>query len=331
MEILNVEKEFAPYCSRRYSEYFGGLSVAVIDIETTGLSPVSSKCILGGVAFPSRDHLEVRQFFAEQKKEEAALLLSYCSLLSDSDVLVSYNGNGFDLPFLRSRLDHYGLFDPLRSCFSCDLYRAVRHYSPFRGFLPNLKQKTVEQYLGIGADRKDTISGEESVKLYEEYLKTGSPNTKEMILLHNSDDLVQLSRLLAVLDKLDLHRILYHEGFPVLEEGKRAVVHSLSFARQSLCAAARTSGITGDYYSFEAGWQASHLSGSGTLSVEIPTESLKDAVYADLSLLPLPEGSFSDLAGESSGYLVLKDKDGIRFQESNRLVKSMVGYILRQL
>ncbi len=320
-----------PYQSKRFSEYFGGLSLAVFDIETSGLSPTTSKCILGGALLPHEDHIESFQFFAESKKEEPGLLLAYCELLAKADVLISYNGNRFDLPFLKARLAHHGLSSPLQAFHSFDLYRAVNHYSRFRDFLPNLKQKTVETYLGIGAERKDEISGEESVKLYEEYLRSGSITAKEKILLHNRDDLVQLNRLVSVLDKLDLHRILYYEGFPIAVSEKRAFLNSIGFGTHTLKATAATKDLPKDYYCFEAGHQASHLAATHSLTVEVPYETLHGSTYVDLSLFPFASDVFKDSSAEKSGYLILKDESGIRFSEVNRLLKELIVSIFLHL
>ena len=331
MDILTAGHELLSYRSKRFSEYFDGLSVAVFDIETSGLYPSSSKCILGGLLLPAEDRAETIQFFADTKKEEPDLLSSYCDLLAQNDVLISYNGNSFDLPFLSARLAHHRLPSPLGSFFSFDLYRAVHHYSSLRSVLPNLRQKTVEYYLGLSDSRKDEISGEESVRLYEEYLRTGSASAKEKVLLHNRDDLIQLTRLLAILDKLDLHRILYHEGFPVALADKRAFVRSISFGAHTMKVTAETRSAATDYYAFETGYQAAHQAHAHSLTVEIPFEKIKDASYADLTLLPVEEERFAGFTGCSSGYLILRDENGIKYAEVNRLVRDVLLFLLRQM
>ena len=44
-------------------------------------------------------------------------------------------------------------------------------HSPIKRFVPNLKQKTVENYMGLWQSRDDEISGAESVELYNVYEK----------------------------------------------------------------------------------------------------------------------------------------------------------------
>ena len=50
--------------------------------------------------------------------------------------------------------------------------------------------------MGLWQSRDDEISGAESVELYNTYEKIQDPALGEKILLHNSDDILQLSRLL---------------------------------------------------------------------------------------------------------------------------------------
>lgn len=57
--------------------------------------------------------------------------------------------------------------------------------------------------MGLWQSRDDEISGAESVELYNVYEKNHDPALGEKILLHNSDDILQLSRLLPVIGKSD--------------------------------------------------------------------------------------------------------------------------------
>ena len=71
------------------------------------------------------------------------------------------------------------------------------------------------------AKRADEISGAESVDLYYRFLETGDRAVRDIILLHNKDDIMQLSRLIKILGKLDLHEIMFHTGFPVAHQKMR--------------------------------------------------------------------------------------------------------------
>ena len=78
----------------------------------------------------------------------------------------------------------------------------------------------MEVYLGDAADRKDKIDGAKSVELYYEYGRSSGgerESLRNVILLHNRDDIVRLADMMRILRTLNLHEILYAEGFPALQ------------------------------------------------------------------------------------------------------------------
>lgn len=328
MEIRQEAHNQSFYRSKRYDEYFKELKVLVIDIETTGLYPNSSKVILGGVLDLTESGLGIRQYFLEQGDDEKDLLVEYVSQLKEADVLITYNGNGFDLPFLKHRLAHHAIRIDFDHCQSFDLYRALHHYSNFRSILPNLKQKTIETYLGLSVDRQDEISGQESVALYQGYLADGSLDKKEKILLHNHDDLVQLATILQIIDKLDLHKVLFHEGFTVFLEEKRAFVQHCAINKKTLSVTALTRNLPTDYYSFEIGYQAIHRAETKELSLDIPLEEEHGALILDLEAMPIDFSSIKELPHHQHGYLIIKEANEIHYQETNSLVKLILKDVL---
>ncbi len=331
MEPIRQVAMTRPYHSRVFEEYFGGLSTAIFDIETTGLYPGSSRTILGGLLLPGEDGSQILQYFAEDNRSEKELLLSYSSALSSCDVLISYNGNGFDLPFLKHRFEKYKIPLDLDISQSFDLYRALHHYSKMREILPNLKQKTIEAYLGLSPEREDEISGGESVVLYEEYLRTGSPGVREKILLHNRDDLIQLSAILRILDKLDLHKILFHEGFAVASGEKRVFLKKMTMGRNLLTVTGRTRDVDLDYYSFETGYQAVHRIENKELTLSIPFETRQGAAFLDLESITADFSPLEIYPSFASGYLILQEKKKTNYAEINKMVKIILGEILTGL
>lgn len=326
-ETINASIYF-PY---PFKEYLEGLSLAFFDIETTGLSPETSKFILGGLLIPDEQGLTICQYFAESRREEKELLEAYSEALALADVLITYNGHRFDLPFLRRRLAANrlpALFDP---CQSLDLYRVCHLYSPLRQFLPNLKQKTLEEFLGLAEDRIDEISGAESVTLYNTYCRSGDPALKKRILLHNRDDVVQLSRLPRVIDKLDPHRILCNEGFAVALDEKRCFTGAISFRDRLLTVTGHTRNVPSDYYAFESGFQTAFRSREQVFTLEFPVREVGSDIFVDLELLPLNLSTFEEYPGFQSGYLILKNSGSAFYREINVLVKEMLKFILNLL
>ncbi len=209
--------------------YFGGLRWAVLDIETLGLSPGRAPAILCGIVIPDRtaegagrpqiapQTAEVVQFFAESVRtteDEETMLSALEDVLADVDIVVTYNGRQFDLPYLEKRRERTGLA-PMRPRYDLDLLPVVRYCTDIGKFVPNLRQKTLEDFCGLWDGRTDEISGRESISLYYDYLNSRDDELKAKILLHNRDDIVQLYRLTDVLRRADMHKAAFRYGFPV--------------------------------------------------------------------------------------------------------------------
>lgn len=325
------------YSSKILNFYFEDLKIGVIDIETTGLNPDRSRFILGGLVVPNFDDKKLLQFFAETKEEEAEILNAYLSELGKLDVLINYNGDGFDLPYLNKRLQHYGLAGipdteagfPI--CQSFDLYRAIDRYSSLRKLLPNLKQKTVETFMGLWTDRTDEISGAESVELYHRYLKTKNPELRDMILLHNADDLLQLSRLMSILEKLDLHKIMFYNGFVVSQDQKKVYIRKIQTKRDRMIVTGELRNISLDYRSYLPSYEANFSCKEMIFSVSIPWQTKHGVCYIDLTDYPFDCSVFEKYPSFQSGFLLLKDAAETRYGETNHLIKLILKEILKDL
>nr|WP_245156583.1 ribonuclease H-like domain-containing protein [Clostridium aminobutyricum] len=203
------------YQSRILDFYFGKKKIGVLDIETTGLNPQYSHFILGGLLIFQEDGVRVKQYFAENLQEEKQTLTAFLDEAKKMDILITYNGKHFDIKYLKTRMAELGLSDENLFPYNFDLYLMINGHSSLRKLLPNLKQKTVENFMGLWSSRKDEISGAESVELYKRYLSTKDSDLRDLILLHNRDDILQLSQLLPVLKKVDIHKGFFSLGFPV--------------------------------------------------------------------------------------------------------------------
>ena len=75
-----------------------------LDTETTGLAGgTGTYAFLVGAGYFDGDAFEVRQYFMRDLDQEPALIAALEGLLGRFDGLVTYNGNGFDLPLLETR------------------------------------------------------------------------------------------------------------------------------------------------------------------------------------------------------------------------------------
>lgn len=330
MEIIKHNINITAYGSKIFSDYFDGLKAYVIDIETDGLNPSYNQIIIGGLLLQKESCGIITQYFAEKKGDEKELLQTYGKALADADILITYNGNSFDLEFLEARFKRHGLTIDLSTPQSFDLYRVLHRYSKLRDVLPNLKQKSVEHFLGLSNYREDELSGRDSVRYYRDFLRNGSEGLKMKILLHNRDDLIQLFSILRVLDKLNLHKILFHEGFTVFDNEKRLFIKNISMRKNLLEVKARSKNIALDYYSFETAFQAIHKAKEREFTITIPFESKEGSDFIDLYAFDTDFKALENYPGYESGFLLLREDRKIYYGEINKAIKIILKKILNQ-
>ncbi len=170
--------------------------ILFIDIETTGLSPRDSDVYMIGAAFCDGVNWQVKQLFAENASQEEALLSAFSDFSRNYKILIHYNGDRFDIPFLQSKYESHKLSDPFARMTSIDLYKKIKPYKRQLG-LPDCRQKTVELFLGI--DRQDKYDGGKLISVYKDYVNNGDPDLLELLLLHNFEDVKGMIDLLPML------------------------------------------------------------------------------------------------------------------------------------
>lgn len=200
--------------------------VLFFDIETTGLSARSAGLYLIGLLTYTDKKWTLLQFFCEDVADEPAVLQAFFDLLRTKKTLISYNGDGFDIPFLRHMLEQYGLPYSFDAVESFDLFKKFRPLKRLLN-LPDLKLKSCERFLGI--DREDRFTGGELIEVYFEWQKTKAPALLDTLLLHNAEDIANLPNLLPLLR----YRSLPHSDFQLcaherLQDAGTPLVH-LSF------------------------------------------------------------------------------------------------------
>lgn len=182
----------------------------VIDIETTGFSARYAAIYLMGIAYEDDGKYIVEQWFCEKESDEYELLFRFNRLLEDNPTLYHYNGDGFDLPFIKKRMALFGI--SCNAYQSVDLLKLVRPFKKSLG-MEDLKLKTVEAFFGY--DRVDPYNGGDLIEVYQTYLNTQDEHLKDTLLLHNYEDLVGL---LDVLSHIPLFRLLedfHRESVPI--------------------------------------------------------------------------------------------------------------------
>ena len=191
--------------------------IIFFDIETTGLSPSNSHIYLIGAVFFDNGGWKLKQFFAESMHEEAKLIESFFALVDERRrlgriFLISFNGDGFDIPFIKNCIRQYALPYDFSQTLSIDLYKYIKPYKKLAG-LDNCRLKSVERLCGIY--REDRYGGGELIYVYEEYLRLsglgeGSCEYNEQnmrlkdallksLLLHNAEDIMDMPMVMDIL------------------------------------------------------------------------------------------------------------------------------------
>ena len=174
--------------------------IAFFDIETTGFDKDQDKVILISLGeFLDDSTYCVKQFFAEGLCEENEVLQRFKEHLSKFDVWCSYNGIAFDEPFIKRRMDK-NYIDFSMPSNHIDLYRLIRPYYKQLG-MERCNLKTVEKYLGI--ERQDKIDGGISVQLYYKFLQSKKEDIKDVLMLHNYEDVLNLPKIFQLVYKVD--------------------------------------------------------------------------------------------------------------------------------
>lgn len=179
---------------RAASAAVGSEDLLFLDTETTGLvGGTGSLAFLIGVAWWEAGAFHVRQFFLRGPGQEAPILGELRRLAGRFRVVVTYNGNGFDLPLLRTRALLSRLPDPCAQLVSWDLLTAVRRLWGRR--LPDCRQQTVETAIGESVRGAGDIPGAEIPQVYFRYLRSGDGHRLANVLRHNRRDMTGMGTI----------------------------------------------------------------------------------------------------------------------------------------
>jgi uncharacterized protein YprB with RNaseH-like and TPR domain len=165
-------------------------SLLLVDIETAGLT--AAPLFLVGALSLAPDGLTLTQYFARGYEEEAALLDAFCRSLASCRMVVTFNGDSFDLPYLRDRAIYHRLPPPIFPDH-LDLLPAARR--TFRGTVPNCRLQTLEQHV-CRRRRAGDVPGDVIPQLYHDFVRTGSWPLLLPVFHHNALDLLTLAELL---------------------------------------------------------------------------------------------------------------------------------------
>ena len=176
----------------RLALFYGREQVLMFDLETTGLTPKSAFIYIIGINLWMDGAWHILQLFNDDGRSEPEMIRCFMDLCRNRRILFHFNGDTFDIPFVRGRMEKIQrslgetIPDAMSPLMSMDLLKEIRPFKYALG-LPNVKQKTVEQYLGI--HREDQYHGGQLIDVYLSFLSSGNRRNRDLVLLHNRDDM----------------------------------------------------------------------------------------------------------------------------------------------
>lgn len=178
------------------------------DIETTGFSAKTAQLYLIGAIYYDGSGREGRgagwmltQWLAEASGEERGILQDFLEQASEHTMLIHFNGDRFDIPFLLEKCRAYGLPEHALLMAGRDLYRLIRPLKTLLA-LPAQNQRSLKEYLGIF--REDPYGGGELIRVYQKYVVSPSRELLRTLLLHNYEDLLGMLSVLGLLSYLPI-------------------------------------------------------------------------------------------------------------------------------
>ena len=175
-------------------------TIAYLDIEATGFDMEHDKIVLISLGYYlNEDEFKIIQYFAESPCEEESILKELKKAMGNFEKWCSYNGTAFDEPFVVRKMNRYNLgFRLPRE--HIDLFKIIRPFYKKMG-MKSCSLKSVEKFAGI--KRRDEINGARSVELYNEYLVKHDEKLKEILMLHNYEDVLNLPKIFKVINIIE--------------------------------------------------------------------------------------------------------------------------------
>lgn len=185
------------------AQWFSPSEVLLFDIETTGFSPRNTMLYLIGFCFYQNGSWQYQMLFNDDGHSEYQILDMFLHTLSSYRVLIHYNGDGFDLPYLIEKCSQYQNLrlplpdnERLTSMQSVDLYKIIKPYRTGLN-LPDLKLTSIEASMKL--KRTDSYSGGELIRVYQDYLQHPRVAGEELLRRHNYEDITAMIPLLQLL------------------------------------------------------------------------------------------------------------------------------------
>lgn len=166
--------------------FFEPKDICLFDIETTGFTAETTALYLIGCGYFEEGKWKIIQWFNDDGNSEKLIIEEFLRFLKGYKYLLNYNGDGFDIPYIQKKINSHNITIPFDEQESIDLYKQIRGFKDIL-HLDNLKQKTIEKFLGI--NRLDKYSGGDLIKVYQDFLVKNNETAKTLLLQHNYEDI----------------------------------------------------------------------------------------------------------------------------------------------
>ena len=167
-ELLNGNQHWRLFPHYRHKTVY-------LDIETTGLSEFQDHI----TTIATYDGSEIKHYVHGENLDD------FIDDIDRYDVLITYNGKTFDLPFIERS------FGRRINKAHIDLRYLLRNL----GYTGGLK--SCEKQLGLDRGTLDGVDGYFAVLLWQEYKKSGNQKALETLLAYNIEDVVNLETLMV--------------------------------------------------------------------------------------------------------------------------------------
>ncbi|MCX7857524.1 MAG: ribonuclease H-like domain-containing protein [Deltaproteobacteria bacterium] len=152
---------------------------AYLDIETDFSGHI---CVIG----IARENEQFVQFYGED-----VITQNIERILVTQDVIVTFNGERFDLPVIKKQLN----LDLKESHLTVDLY-ILKKKIGIKGGL-----KEIEKLFGIKRNTTD-LTGYDACRLWERYIRYGDRGALDLLLEYNKEDVINLIQVENLLRSL---------------------------------------------------------------------------------------------------------------------------------
>jgi uncharacterized protein YprB with RNaseH-like and TPR domain len=183
----NDDVEFTKVTGKKWYEY-PGYKIGYFDIESDGLTADWGTLLTWCIKTKGVDQIDygiVTQKDLFSGKADRNLVESAVNKLKEFNIVITYYGTGFDIPFLRTKAMRYGIdFPSYGELYHFDMYYTVKS----KLCLSRNSLDNACQYLGI--EGKTQIDKE-----VWRAAKYGDPMALEEVLSHNKGDVEILEQL----------------------------------------------------------------------------------------------------------------------------------------